>query len=521
MTPPAAITRLKWLFRRHGIFLFAFLALAGPSIRPVLIGNEQDVLPYARHFVQPDWLKNDWYLSTRTHYRYAFNWIVGPALRVFPMAKVALAGRVFMCALFAWLIALFARRLRLPAAVLIPFLSLYAIRQSVAAGEWMTGGFETKGPAYLFAMLALYLALRRRYRLSSASLGLSLSFHVLVGTWAIFCLIAAYACDPWRLRRDGRAVASSLWLVLPFGAFGLYAIWHFLFPASALSPEQNAEAARIYVLVRNPHHVYPPALERHAAWRFAGVFAAFLAAAATARRREPRLLYGFVLASFVSCAIGFTLWETRRIELLRFYWFRFPDAAAPFLGMFVLALLVMRALRASRRRRWRRWSIVGVLAAATLAAGYTGGTLARDLTERAMGAPPAQTRAVSDIWSWVRKNTPPDSVILHSGYAMNCYARAERAQFFSFKHIPADPVDILEWNRRLIICNNGRPPLTRGFNVSKALISNFANIPPEKIRQIADEYNLDYYVGRAAAIPGGRLVYDNGIYRVHALRENR
>ena len=523
MKTPSALERLEDLLLRHGVFVATFLLFAARDIGPIYIHNEMDILPYARHFFDTEWLKNDWYLGTETSYRYAFNWLVGPLFNVFSMPAVALGGRLVICALFAWLTSRFARHLRLPATLVIPFAAIFAIRQSLAAGEWMTTGLEAKAIAYFFAMAALYAALRRRYAVSSASLGLSLSFHVLVGANAIFCLFAAILVDAERLKRDYRRVARSAWLIAPFGIFGLYAIAQFLFPGAPLDKALADKAARIYVEFRNPHHTLPSHFHHAAPWIFSAALVVAVLARAIAPRRQARLMCDFAVISFIPVTIGYAIQMTGKIELLRFYWFRFADAAVPFLSVFMVPLLILYVARRFDRRPRRV-----VLAAASVLSVYLGVRAAlKCFSEAALRWPKPfdVTKLIDspekDALNWIRLNTPPDSVVFHSGRTYHCYTLAQRAQFVSFKSAPAKDSEVLEWYRRLTICNNDRPLKQDGFQARHELPRGFREMTDARIRQVAEEYGLDYYVGRRPQIAGAPLVYDNGEFRVFALRPRR
>ena len=90
-----------------------------------LRGNEYDVLPSAKQFVDRDWLPRDWYLNQAVGYRLAFNCLAGLALKCWSLPVVAVVGRLVIFLGFALGVCRALSRLRgLPLVLLALGLSL-------------------------------------------------------------------------------------------------------------------------------------------------------------------------------------------------------------------------------------------------------------------------------------------------------------------------------------------------------------------------------------------------------------
>src|SRR3989304_5580575 len=119
------------------------------------------------------------------------------------------------------------------------------------AGEWVIGGVEAKGFAYVFVFLALEALVKDRWNGMWLLLGAAAAMHVLVGGWA-----AVAAGLAWLVIRGDRPGLHSMW---PGLAGGFLLSLPGLLPALLLNAATDAatirEANQIYVFPRLPHHL--------------------------------------------------------------------------------------------------------------------------------------------------------------------------------------------------------------------------------------------------------------------------
>jgi len=321
---------------------------------PVPDVNEPYYLGKAIYFWNPTWAEGDFFLQTPdAHEVFCFTfgwlsrWLSPPAL--------AWTGRLLTWALLAWAW----RRMSftyLPhrwAAVWTAALFVCLQERCQMAGEWVIGGVEAKGFAFVLVLLALDALGRSRWNWVWLLLGAASAFHVLVGGWAAVAALLAWASLGERRPRLGSmALAMSAGFLISLAG---------LVPALNLTtgarPETIARAYQIYVFGRLGHHLAPGYIPWGYIYRFIGLVAVWIllerAVPADAARRRLRAFVGASVGIAVA-GMGISLFTpldpARVAALLRFYWFRLSDVAVP-LGVALLAgPWAVQWLR--RARRW-------------------------------------------------------------------------------------------------------------------------------------------------------------------------
>ena len=120
------------------------------------------------------------------------------------------------------------------------------------AGEWIVGGVEAKGFAYVLVMLGLEALVRNRWGWSLVALGAAAAFHVIVGGWAVVAWAVAWLCA------DERPPLPTLVLpALVGGLLSLGGLWPAVELTRGVDPQLVHEANRLYVYERLPHHLLP------------------------------------------------------------------------------------------------------------------------------------------------------------------------------------------------------------------------------------------------------------------------
>ncbi len=338
-----------------GLIFAIFFIHAGWPVPEV---NETHYLAKAKHYWNPDWCARDFFLRTADAHQ-VFYWTCGWITRWLSLPAAAWTGRIATWSLLAWAW----RRLSVAIvpgplyAVLSAALFVAATSRLHMAGEWIIGGFEAKGLAYVFVLLALEAVARNRWRMVWPLLGAASAFHVVIGAWSV--VVAGLA---WLGGGKQRPAARSMLRPL---VFGFLLSLPGLLPALELSrgaePWLVREANRIYVFERLPHHLVPqmfPAdfVRRHLLlWLLWGVLC-WLAPANSAERRVRWLVGGAIGIALVGFAIAplATYNRASAAAILRYYWFRMADIFVP-LGVSLLATCFI----VDRRSRARRWATCG------------------------------------------------------------------------------------------------------------------------------------------------------------------
>lgn len=314
-----------WILITIEMFSFSFL------------GNESDILPSILQFVNHDWLPSDWYLNLNIGYRQLFDIIFGPLVSHFGFVNGAYLGRLIEYLLLAIAIYYLFKTLRLRYIYGMLVLLLFLNFQSFVAGEWVVSGLDTKTIAYALAFLSFSFIYRKRYLIGFAFAGAAISFHVLIGIYASFCIvIAALLNKSWR--SEWRQLFINIWPIFITGIFGIWAVIEQLLPSNGIDLNK---AWGIYVYYRVPNHVMPftwTIVPWEAELTLATCF--FLIMFFLSRSKPIRFAAAFALGSVSLFLIGLVIYAYRDLHLLSFYWFRFPDAMVPFISFVLIALFL-------------------------------------------------------------------------------------------------------------------------------------------------------------------------------------
>jgi hypothetical protein len=492
-----------------GIFALFFFQGAWP----VPDVNEPYYLGKALHFWNPAWLPGDFFLNTAdTHkvFYFTFGWL---SLWL-PLAALAWTGRVLTWGLLAWSW----RRLSF-AVVPRPWFSWLSAgllvllnEQLHMAGEWIIGGVEAKGFAYVLVFLGLEQLVHGRWNRVWPLLGAASALHVLVGGWS-----AVAAGVAWLAMGGNRPALRSM---LPGLAIGLLLALPGLVPSLLLNrgtPREIVQQANVtYVYSRLAHHLVPTKLQNPIfIIRFVALALGWLwlALAATAELRRLKLFVaGALLIALAGGVLNGIAWfyPVWAAGLLKFYWFRLSDVAVP-LGV---ALLLVRLIDDQWLRRPR--VSAGLLIVALAGCGY-------QFVDRllAYAAPPrslANEFPHQDAWreacAWVARSgqIPPDACFLTPDENSTFKWYAARAEVVNEKEIPQDAESIVQWwrRRRDIQYMSGTEPEERWFET-------LAQAGPERLIKMGQKYHAGYAITVLEPRLPLPVVYENRAYIIYCL----
>jgi hypothetical protein len=420
------------------------------------------------------------------------------------------------------------------------------------AGEWVVGGVEAKCFAYGFVLLALRDLIDRRWNRMLLLLGAATAFHPIVGGWSAVvcgCLML------WTIRRP-RLVGN----VLPGLAGAALLASLGIVPALMLTwnePEEIvAEASRIYVFERLPHHLAPLTLPTGERARRLGGHAALLAmlwitsravrsgSIRSARARlgntgpagapvtqekwslkalaEPTapltcvvdFAWGAAGLAGIGLAIALFWWNEPLVaaRLLRYYWFRLTDFAAPMAVALCLTTLI--AAGVAQRRAWGAMLLIAALVLA-------GGHLANVAGQRMQNPIPPADEKVRDFAAWVEackwvgKNSPSDALFLTPRLNHTFKWRAGRPEVANRKDIPQDARSIIEWHRRI-----KEIYYTEVAGLAEPLDS-IGVLGTERVRELALKFGADHVLmdrGQLLSLP---IAFWNEEYVVYRITPDR
>jgi hypothetical protein len=449
--------------------LFAFFAAWRSPVPGV---NEPHYLCKAKHFWDPGWCARDQFLSSADAH-WAFYATIGSLTRVLSLEDVAWIGRLLVSGglAFAW-VRLSSVFLITPSAWLgsaCLFLALLATGN--LSGEWILGGVEAKGFAYVALILVIAAACRNSYREAAIEAGLAISLHPVIGVWGLVSLVAAWTAGrcmrffsaprfaPTVVKSQGDANrsghAARAWTVVVPAMLCLTCSLPGLLPAAALltdapSRDEQRRADELQVFDRLNHHLDPTQFS-HAAYRgYAGLLAVWLVLGLFGETtRAQRFMTRFILATLVIALAGLLVgFKLRMPGLMKFYPFRLFDVFLPM----AVAIMAVSALRrvASATQFKRGWRVVTraigpLFAVAALAWSF----IAPGRDENAAHWQQSNWNDFVDACRWIEQNVPAGALCLTPRYNIGFKWYAQRAEYVTWKDCPQDAAGILEWKRRL------------------------------------------------------------------------
>ncbi|MDB5347161.1 MAG: hypothetical protein JWP89_5538 [Schlesneria sp.] len=440
--------------------MFAYSVLAAPI--PAV--NEPHYLCKAKHYWQPDWCANDFFLQSSNAHTVFFA-TVGSLTQWLSFEQTAWIGRVIAIAILAlgWcnLLSTLVQCRWLTLHSLWLFLALQSCGNF--SGEWLVGGVEGKVFSYGLLFYAFGEIQRGRVVLAGASAGMAIAFHPVIGIWGVLAFVGTAAVE-WiwsRLRSSAdqsnavKAMAPRPGIAQVFIAYGAMAVCALpgLIPAIQLlgepaSPQTKAAANFIQVYYRLAHHLDPMRFLPRAYYCYAAllviwVAAMFLRGRSTSQRRFDTIVTFAVLFALAGIVIGWgprpapqMAWYAQRAQLLKFYPFRLADVLVP-LAVSIAIVLPLQA-RLPIVVKHLGYGLLFAMALVQCQVGVDSNRYSGELRTDWIEA-----------CGWIDKNLPPDVLVHspHNGWAFKWFA--QRAEYVAFKDCPQDANGIVEWNRRL------------------------------------------------------------------------
>ena len=504
------------------IFIFWAIIIARVFSFNRFIGNELDVLPFARQFYNRGWLPNDWYLNLDVGYRQVFNYIQGFLVDWLGFLNAAYVGRLSAYLFLAIALFIFFRAIRLRFFLGLIVVFFFLENQSLIAGEWIVGGVDPKTIAYGLALLSFASFYKQKYLIGFALAGAAISFHVLVGIFALFCVIFATLVTQNPLIQTLKTLIRKSWPFFITGIFGIIAIFQQLIPPQGIDTKK---AWQVYVEFRIPHHLLPSAW-KSTEWIFWLTLATclFLITFIANKKNSLKFTAAYGLGSVSLFVIGLLIFALDQTALLRFYWFRFPDVMVPFLGMVTIALLLNAIAdlnfadypRFPKKLDWTQWilrlGLPALFAISSILLLAESRIYLQGKYQRGMNRKSTETQVALE---WIRENTFDDAVFLIDPLMNEFYVYADRARFISFSHPPQSAAELLEWYGRLTLINGNQAP---SIPPSRAdMQANFANLDVETINHLANEYGVSYYLGQAGKSLPFQQIYQDETFSLYLL----
>lgn len=461
-------------------FSFGHIAAPIPGV------NEPHYLCKAKHFWQPDWCSQDFFLESPNAHT-VFYATIGSVTNFLSFEQSACVGRALAALTLAWgwthcLSQLFFNKW---SAIWTLWFFLAFTACGNFSGEWLVGGVEGKVFAYGFLLAALGDVYRQRWRLAASWAGLAVMIHPVVGIWGLLAFAISrslHRVNRWRRERrlafvtgvpqpgiqslmPGSSMAVSLQsslilflLALP----GLVPVVRLLL--EPVTPELRYQATYIQVYFRLAHHLDPMVFPVRAYCGYAVLLFIWLSSfrwggRTSAKKEFDHIVFWAVVFALAGILIGFgprppirMPYFAERMNLLKFYPFRLADVLVP-VAVAVSLVGVLERTLFNPGYSARRASLISI-PMAIMALIFCAGLLRAHSIAETNRYSLEDRKDWLDICRWIDNHLPADALV---ETPTNCWAFkwfARRAEYVAFKDCPQDAAGIVEWNRRLTFLKN-------------------------------------------------------------------
>ena len=550
--------QMRWQSLAEVVLIVLVFFVATGDVAPNV--NESHYLCRLKHFWNPTWCTGDLFLDSADT-QVLFIWFFGWVTKFVSLTATAWIGRVVAWTAIAWAWQRLSWRIvpRRFAAVLSAALFLAFNLYLHLAGEWVVGGVEAKCFAFALVLWALREMIDRRWNWCWLLLGCATAFHPLVGGWCGLLCAAIWLIDG---RRE-----QNLWSILPGlfsgGAIGLIGVVPALLLTWGVPAETVAEATRIYVFDRLPHHLAPlsmPAEEvRRRVFGHGALVLALCALTIILRRmratnsqqerapgRIPSSQYeayrrialfalGAVQIALVGFAIELALTNQPLLaaKMLRYYWFRTTDFATAMTVALQLTALIVLGLDARRAwakplllasicfagwflgdKSWPRWPVRFPQANNEAVETRPWPPLPQIAFPNQI--PPSDKKIVDypgwvEVCDWIATNTPPNALFVTPRLNCTFKWRTGRPEVVNRKDIPQDAAGIVEWHDRL------KDIYTTQFGGVDQSVDSVGALGTDRVRELAAKYHAQFVLSDRTQLLQLPVVYRNEEYVVYRI----
>lgn len=473
-----------------------------------LLPNELETLVYAKHWLDPSFIANDWRLDMHPGPRLPFMVVIAPLVAWLPLEQASIIGAILAFLMLACGLGILFTRLGLSALEAIVVVALFFFAdQSLAAAEWLFSSFEGKTIAYTLVFCALAAGAGGRLVLAGALLGLATTMHVVVGVWSALCFAVAVLTTS---RGDAQQRAFAA------GAFVIGALPGVLATLSAqagstvpLPPGVTSEY--IYVFIRAPHHLDPRGFLGHGPLQekveVALALAAglgFFALPRFLRRSDCRLFVArFVQACLLPAFAGvIASFLPGGEKFLQFYPFRVADTLVPLLGPAVLLALVVPCFP---QRPVTVVARVAVAMAAVLLA------IRADPRMSAERPPPGFEGAAR----FIREHAAIGQPVLVSPHLDYAGYWMERPVVALYKFVPHHGSGIAQWYHYMVELAAISPPDSVDRMPRRRPLDAFDRMATEEYLALAARHGARYVVTKPRHEIALPIAFENGRFAVY------
>lgn len=453
-------------------------------------GNEEHYLLLAKSFYNPAWLNIE---SEFPGTRIIFQWMVGPVVNYWGFEWTTAIIRLLLIFGFGYILSKFYKTLEFGNyQILLHLAVLFLGHQSFFAGSAALLGVETKSFAYILVFLSFYLVFIKSYYWLAFSLILATYFHFLVGMYSSFYIFFTLLI----VQKDKRTVIIKsgfiyILLILPF-------VFYLLQATQIPSSNQHPSASWIYTYFRHPHHT---ALFQDVKYfyqnhfygiLFAAIGAYFLQLCGEQREWKWEFIRKFSLVSlaYTLALVPLSFFDKEGIYL-KYYPYRINTLSTFMLGVFVIHWIYQNLTLSVDSLKVLNKSVLAL----SMVFIFKMSLENMVITSRYLSADKAH------LYSFIKKETPKDAVVMNMTSDQSFMRRAERKSFVEYKFVPAELSKINDW-------------------YDKVIYQNEVEVNPDKL--LNNTLEVDYLVSERTMPNSDRinLVFENQSFFVYKIKKN-
>jgi hypothetical protein len=503
------------------VTITAFLLICIAQWRPYYTNNEAVYLLGLIQSENPILFSQDWSLITwPPNSPFAFLLRLIDSIIPFPQS-------IFVTRVFGWFfcittISLLVRAVGIgPLAFLLGTMSWIYVGQSIFSNEFIFGGSEPKTISYGFLFLSILFLVKDKPFLSFLFLGISASFHPLIGLLSCPAIYFAFTIQ-WKLSTSN-FIHCSLISAIGFLVGSSVGLFEFILHILDSGP-LSVEATKELVIRRNPHHLDSTTFLSGRLLARVAIMLVCLGYLCFVLRVEASVkkLAAFMLVLLVEAILGIIASERQYFGFLVYYPFRVFSVLFP-LYFWLIAMHYVLILSTRKILNGSLFYKIGTLFVCWYCTYLWSTTDAptrpiRDL--RHIVENPLffeSTDAQIGALNWINKYTKKTDTILSPPWISEFWIVARRAQFISLKIAPPNK-SFDEWSSRV-----DRVLGHDAYYQNKALesgVSHYNRISKYELNNLISEYSIRYYLTtKQRSDLSEYLVYEQSGYFIYNLHD--
>lgn len=484
------------------------------------ISDQEEVLPYLLHLLDPSLLANDWLVGVQTGQfgpRTLFVWmtwlpahLLGPETAFAALYCLAWWGTA--SALYS--LSLLLTRERLAAAIAVVLALVFTPKFTLGGNDIVTWILTPSVAAWPFSLWGLVFFVRGRIWQSAVCFGAATWMQALVGLQPALLLGLLLL---WRHGLKNR----RLWaLIGAYTACALPALGPLVW--LQLTGEASAEGYSLFYMLaefRAPHHYLFTSFTAISALGFGLLVLVGLVYFSLLPEASKPLVRRLLLLIGGLCLLSIIFTEVWTVDfVMKLQLFKLTVIAKILLVICAANGAAKLILSVARRLVEAFFNHGHYVLGATLLLVASLILISPDALGLRPGPVTGDSPASEQIADWARTSTERDAVFAVLPQWAAFRSQSHRAIVINFKAIPFHPPEMAEWFRRLLDIAPIEPPRRGGFAVMPVLDDAFLALSDDEVQTLADQYNFQYIIRPHADTPNGfEVVFTAGELTVWAV----